>query len=333
MLELLTELFYKYFDKQVEKITKLPPSGSYRKYYRLEANSISAIGVINKDKKENKAFIEFTKHFHSKGLNVPEIFAEDIDNNIYLQTDLGDRCLLDDIIEDDKQFTSSLVYKYKKVIRSLVDLQHNGGEGLDYSLCTPKDIFDRQSIMWDLNYYKYCWLRLAKVFLDEQKLDNDFNKLTEYILNIDMHYFLFRDFQCRNIMMVDGEPFFIDYQGGRKGALQYDIASLLFDAIAEIPNIVRCNLLEYYMNCVESYTKIDRCDFKDKYYGYALVRLLQAMGAFGLRGLHENKQQFIDSIVPGLKNLLFVKSELCNRIDLPELYATIDRAGEMYLKE
>lgn len=332
MPKLLAELFYKCFDRKVERITELLPSGSYRRYFRLEADSVSAIGVLNEDKKENKAFVEFTRHFHSKGLNVPEIFAEDLDNNIYLQTDLGDRCLLNDIEEDDKTFSSSLILKYKKVIKSLVDLQYRGGEGLDYSLCIPRDAFDSQSILWDLNYYKYCWLRLAKVFLDEQKLEDDYSKLIDYLLDTDTSYFLFRDFQCRNIMMVEGEPFFIDYQGGRKGALQYDIASLLFDAIAEIPETVRENLLEYYMDCVESYIAIDRDDFKVRYYAYALVRLLQAMGAFGLRGLHENKQHFIDSIVPGLKNLLLVKAELEKRIDLPELYKTIDRAGEIYLK-
>lgn len=332
MPHLLADLFYKRFERKPDSITELPPSGSYRRYFRLECDSISAIGVINDDNKENKAFVEFSKHFYSKWMNVPEIFAEDLDNCRYLQTDLGNRCLLDDIVDEGKEYNTSLKDKYKKVIKGLVELQIKGGEGLNYSLCIPRDAFDRQSIMWDLNYYKYCWLRLAKVFLDEQRLEDDFKKLTDYLLDTNTGYFLFRDFQCRNIMMVDGEPYFIDYQGGRKGALQYDIASLLFDAIAEIPNNVREELLEYYMDCVQKYCDIDREDFKARYYSYALVRLLQAMGAFGLRGLHENKQHFIDSIVPGLKNLCDVKKRLEKNISLPELYLTIERALELYCK-
>lgn len=332
MPQVLADLFYKRFNRKLESLTELPPSGSYRRYFRLKSDSFSVIGVLNEDKKENKAFIEFSKHFHSKGINVPEIYEEDMGNCVYLQTDLGDRCLLDEINKDNKEYSADLLDSYKKVIKALVDLQINGGEGLDYSLCFPREAFDKQSIMWDLNYYKYCWLRLAKVFLDEQKLENDFHKLTDYLLDTDTNYFLFRDFQCRNIMIVDGDPFFIDYQGGRKGALQYDIASLLYDAIAEIPNNIRENLFEYYMDCVQEIIDIDREEFIQRYYAYAMVRLLQAMGAFGLRGLHENKQHFIESIEPGLMNLGVIKNKLKNIIDLPELYNTIDRAMSIYCK-
>ncbi len=286
MPQLLADLFYKRFDRNPDSIEELPPSGSYRRYFRLKSDSISVIGVVNDDKKENKAFVEFSRYFYSKGMNVPEIFEDDLDNCRYIQTDLGDISLLDEISNDNKEYSIRLIEIYKKVIKSLVDLQINGGEGLDYSICIPRAAFDRQSIMWDLNYYKYCWLRLAKVFLDEQKLENDFNKLTDYLLDTETGFFLFRDFQCRNIMLVDGDPFFIDYQGGRNGALQYDIASLLFDAIAEIPDNVREQLFEYYMDCVQEYIYIDRKDFTQRYYAYAMVRLLQAMGAFGLRGLH-----------------------------------------------
>jgi aminoglycoside/choline kinase family phosphotransferase len=333
MPQLLADLFYRRFLRKPDTITELPPSGSYRRYFRLESDSFSVIGVVNKDKKENKAFVEFSKHFYSNGLNVPEILVEDLDNYRYLQTDLGNRCLWDEIIQDNKMYSENLIGIYKKVIKALVDIQIKGGEGLDYSLCIPRDAFDRQSIMWDLNYYKYCWLRLAKVFLEEQKLEDDFNKLADYLLDTNTDFFLFRDFQCRNIMIVEGEPFFIDYQGGRKGALQYDIASLLYDAIAEIPEDKRVELLNYYLDCVQDYLSIDREDFVKRYYAYAFIRLLQAMGAFGLRGLHENKQHFIDSIAPGLRNLSVLKSRLEKYIDLPELYVTIDRGMELYVNK
>lgn len=323
MIDSLKKIFKNKFDCDVLVVEQLPQSGSYRQYFRLTNNEISAIGVYNEDKKENKAFVDFCKHFHKKGIAVPEIFAEDLDMNVYLQEDLGSFSLLDFVESDKKAFSANLIALYKKVIHSLVDMQINGGEGLNYSLCVPREAFDSQSIAWDLNYYKYCWCRLAKVSIDEQKLENDFSQLIDFLLSEPHDFFLFRDFQSRNIMIKDGKPFFIDFQGGRKGALQYDIASLLYDAIAEIPENVREDLLEYYMDCVEEFIKIDREDFRNKYYAYAFVRLLQAMGAFGLRGLHENKQHFIDSIKPGMFNLKGLVDKMKNIIELPELYRTV----------
>lgn len=326
MIEKLKKLYSLSFGLVPEIIDELPQSGSYRKYFRMRNEEHTAIGVINEDYKENRAFVEFSKHFYDNNIKVPQIYSEDLTNNIYLQEDLGNDCLLDFVERDKKQFSSDLIDLYKKVIVNLVEMQIKGGYGLDYSLCIPRDCFDRQSIAWDLNYYKYCWCRLAKVPIDEQKLEDDFNKLIEYLLTERHDFFLFRDFQSRNIMIKDGEPYFIDYQGGRKGALQYDIASLLFDAIAEIPNEVREELLEFYMDCVSEKIEINREDFKSKYYAYAFVRLLQAMGAFGLRGLHENKQHFIDSIQPGLKNLNYIASILKKTISLPELYRSLNNS-------
>ena len=325
MIEYIKTLFKNKFSCNPLIVEQLPQSGSYRQYFRLSTDGISAIGVYNEDKKENKAFVDFCRHFFNKGVRVPEIYGEDLANGVYLQEDLGGECLLDYIERDDRCFSKDLVGLYKKVIKSLVDLQINGGDGLDYSLCIPRDTFDKQSILWDLNYYKYCWCRLAKVPLDEQRLEDDFEILVDYLLSERHDFFLFRDFQCRNIMIKDGEPFFIDFQGGRKGALQYDIASLLYDAIAEIPTKLREDLFDFYMDCVEKYIEIDRIDFRKKYYAYAFVRLLQAMGAFGLRGLHENKQHFIDSIEPGMKNLKDLISDMQKFIDLPELYGTVQR--------
>jgi aminoglycoside/choline kinase family phosphotransferase len=324
MIEYLKNLFVQRFSCQPLIVEKLPQSGSYRQYFRLSNNEISAIGVYNEDKKENKAFVFFCKHFFKEGIAVPELYLADLDNDVYLQEDLGSECLLDFIEKDNKLYSADLINLYKKVIHNLAGMQINGGKGLDYSLCVPRDTFDRQSIMWDLNYYKYCWCRLAKQPLDEQKMENDFSKLTDYLLSERHDFFLFRDFQSRNIMIKDGQSFFIDFQGGRKGALQYDIASLLYDAIAEIPEKLREDLLDYYMDCVEEYMKIDRKVFRSKYYAYALLRLMQAMGAFGLRGLHENKQHFIDSINPGMCNLKALIGNLRRDIDLPEIFKTID---------
>ena len=324
MIESLKKLYRERFASEPIFMEELPKSGSYRRYFRMKNEESSAIGVINEDYKENKAFVEFSKHFYDNNIKVPQIYAEDLVNNIYLQEDLGSECLLDFVERDNKQFSPDLVELYKKVILNLVEMQIKGGYGLDYSLCVPRDSFDSQSIAWDLNYYKYCWCRLAKISFDEQKLENDFKKLTDFLLTERHDFFLFRDFQSRNIMIKGGDPYFIDYQGGRRGALQYDIASLLFDAIAEIPNEVREELFEFYMDCVSEKLEVNREDFKSKYYAYAFVRLLQAMGAFGLRGLHENKQHFIDSIEPGLLNLNYIASILKKSINLPELYKSLN---------
>lgn len=324
MIDYLKASFKEKFNCEAVVFEKLPQSGSYRQYFRLSNNNISAIGVFNEDKKENKAFVEFCRHFYKKGIAVPEIYSDDLENDVYLQEDLGSDCLLDFIEKEKKIYLDDLISLYKKVIVALVNMQINGGEGLDYSLCMPRDAFDAQSINWDLNYYKYCWCRLAVVPINEQELENDFSKLTHFLLSERHDFFLFRDFQSRNIMIKDGEPYFIDFQGGRKGALQYDIASLLYDAIAEIPDSVREELLDYYMDCVEKYLDIDRVNFREMYYAYAFVRLLQAMGAFGLRGLHENKQHFIDSIQPGILNLKVLSKRLKLVIALPELYNSIE---------
>lgn len=324
MIDYLKASFKAKFNCEAIFFEKLPQSGSYRQYFRLSNGDFSAIGVFNEDKKENKAFVEFSRHFYKKGIAVPEIYSDDLENNIYLQEDLGYDCLLNFVEKNDKVYFKDLIALYKKVILALVNMQINGGEGLDYSLCVPRDAFDTQSISWDLNYYKYCWCRLAMVSIDEQRLENDFSKLTDFLLSERHDFFLFRDFQSRNIMIKDGEPYFIDFQGGRKGALQYDIASLLYDAIAEIPDSVREELLDYYMDCVEKYLDIDRVNFREKYYAYAFIRLLQAMGAFGLRGLHENKQHFIDSIKPGMLNLKALIEKLKPIISLPELYNSIE---------
>jgi aminoglycoside/choline kinase family phosphotransferase len=294
-LALLDDLFHRWSGEKMVSINKLPASGSPREYYRIKGKEGRAIGAINMDREENEAFIEFSRHFHSKGLCVPEIYLVDLDNHAYLQEDLGDVSLFDYIfkVRCNGTFPEELIDIYKQVLTALQKFQIAGSEGLDYSVCYPRSSFDRQSMQWDLSYFKYYFLKLAGIPFNEQQLENDYNTLIEYLLSQDTEYFLYRDFQSRNVMLRNGKPCFIDYQGGRKGALQYDVASLLYDSKADIPREVREELLEHYIEGLAAYPSVDAEKFRESYYPYVLIRIMQAMGAFGFRGFYEKKTHFL----------------------------------------
>jgi len=312
----LIKLFENWAEEKHIKFYPLSPSGSYREYYRIKSKSKNAIGVFNNDKKENIAFIKFTKHFLKKGLNVPKIYRKDLRNNIYLEEDLGDTTLFAYLtaIRKNGDFPSELIEVYKHTLVELPKFQIQAGKDIDYSVCYPRNKFDKQSMMWDLNYFKYYFLKLAKIPFEEQALENDFQIFTDYLLETDTDYFLYRDFQSRNIMLLNNKPFFIDYQGGRKGALQYDLASLLFDAKADIPYFVREELLNFYISKVKEYVEINETKFKQYFFGYVLIRIMQAMGAYGFRGFYEKKEHFLKSIPFAIDNLEW----LLNNVTFPE---------------
>jgi len=315
------KLFSKTFSEDIISIVQLPISGSARLYFRILSASNSVIATYNKDKKENFAFLYLSKLFKKNGINVPEIYAQDFENDIYLQEDIGNTTLFDLVkkLSSKNNFTEDLVDVYKMAIEQLAEIQINGNKDLDYSVCYPREAFDKQSIMWDLNYFKYDFLKLTDVLFDEQLLENDFNTFSDYLLKTNTDFFLFRDFQSRNIMLKDGDVYFIDYQGGRRGALQYDLASLLLDAKANIPQNVKNELLEHYIKSAKKLTEINEQEFKEYYFAYALIRIMQAMGAYGFRGLFEKKQHFIDSIPFALKNLESILHEVKILNELPEL--------------
>ena len=314
MKKKITDLFRESFGVLPERMEELPASGSARKYYRLYLGQESYIAAWNLNVKENDLFLDFSRHFKAKGLHVPSIYASSADRLVYLQEDLGNRMLLDVVEEERKggSWTVGLTNLYKKVLAELLRFQLKGHEGMDYSGCEPRPQFDRRCILWDLNYFKYCFLRLSGAIFSEEALENDFERLTDRLCGVDADAFMFRDFQSRNIMVREGDVWFIDYQGGRRGALQYDVASLLYDAIVEVPDEQREELLAYYIVELQRYRSIDGGQFRQDYYHFVLIRLLQAMGAFGLRGLYERKQHFLDSIRPGLQTLdkLFASGKL-----------------------
>ena len=313
----LSTLFEQWAKEPIQQIESLPLSGSNRQYFRLCGGGKTAIGVYNPDERENRAFLGFSRHFGDKNIRVPVIYAADLSEHIYLQQDLGDDTLFKQLqaARTANTFPDSIIPLYEKALEQVAFLQIKGSENFDYGLCYPKAKFDRQSILWDLNYFKYYFLKLVGTPFNEQDLEDDFHRFADVLLEGKNNYFMFRDFQSRNIMLHNNEVYFIDYQGGRKGALQYDVVSLLWQAKANLPYSLRKQLLNFYIKTASQYTPIDKKSFTEKYYAYALVRCLQVLGAYGLRGLFERKQHFITSIPFALKNLKW----LLENASLPNL--------------
>jgi aminoglycoside/choline kinase family phosphotransferase len=317
----LKALFERRFGEPAEGLAPLRGDASARKLYRLTSASRTAIGVANADARENRAFLEFSRHFRKCGLPVPEIFAEDLDHGAYLEEDLGDTTLFEFLTSDRTEtgLSAGTLDLYRKVVEVLPRFQIEAGRTLNYDVCYPRASFDKQSMMWDLSYFKYYFLRLAKIPFNEQALENDFEWFAEYLLTVERDFFLYRDFQSRNIMARDGKPWFIDYQGGRRGALQYDVASLLLDAKADLPFEVRDELLERYLEAATALAPIDRNVFLGHYPGFAHIRIMQAIGAYGLRGFYERKQHFLASIPYAIRNLEHLLRTAELPLDLPEM--------------
>lgn len=326
----LINLFESHFKEEVTFFEQLPASGSYREYARMKSAGHQVIGAYNQDIKENEAFLEFSAHFRNKNIPVPNIYAVSNDQQTYLQEDLGSVTLFDFLTKtrEEEGFSSKIVDVYKKVLRELPRIQLVAGKDIDYSVCYPREAFDKQSMMWDLNYFKYYFLKLAKIPFDEQGLEDDFQAFSDYLLAVDNNAFLYRDFQSRNVMLKDDQVYFIDYQGGRKGALQYDLASLLYDAKANIPEGEREELLEFYLDELNQYKHTDREKFKSLFGGYVLIRIMQAMGAYGFRGFYEKKEHFLKSIPFALKNLEALLATNTIQVKLPELFKVLKAVTE-----
>ena len=324
-ITVLKKLFRDHFNSEASIFRTLPPAGSNRKYFRLaDENGNSTIGAFNNDVPENKAFLSLSFHFRSKGLPVPEIFRISDDFKYYLQEDFGDTCLKDlvDKHRNDQNFPGKIVTLYKKSLEWLIKFQTEGHKGLDYTVCMPRDNFDSRSILWDLNHFKYFFLKLSRVPYNENKLEDDFFTLATDLDKINRDYFMYRDFQSRNIMVNGDKLYFIDYQGGRKGALQYDLASILFEARANLPSELREELFSYYFNELLKLgiVNTDENAFREVYMNFALIRQLQAMGAYGLRGWIEGKPLFIQSIGYAIKNLEWIIKECSRNLNnYPEL--------------
>jgi aminoglycoside/choline kinase family phosphotransferase len=340
-MEVLKRLFERHFHSPVERVEPVQGQlgGSGRKIIRLTGKENCAIGILYDVREENVAFLEFSRHFRQHGLPVPEIYGEDLSHGAYLEEDLGGTTLFeflskhcnDDHRNDEHRSGAAIapeaVAAYRKVVAVLPRFQVEAGRDLNYKVCYPRSSFDRQSIAWDLNYFKYYFLRLAGIPFNEQALEDDFSRLTKFLLGASRDYFLYRDFQSRNIMLRkvvnevpnEAEPFFLDYQGGRKGALQYDIASLLYDAKADLPTDLRQQLLDHYLDTLAGFLELDRSEFMRFYYAYVYVRIMQALGAYGFRGFYERKEHFLQSVPYALKNVRWLLHNVKLPIALPTL--------------
>jgi len=327
-IEVLKRLFEEHFHEPAQRVIPLQGElgGSGRQIIRLSGTRAKAIGILYNVREENLAFLEFSRHFRRHGLHVPEIYGESLDHGAYLEEDFGDTTLFEFLSKhrNGTVIAPPVVDAYRKVVEALPKFQIEAGRDLNYSVCYPRGSFDRQSIVWDLNYFKYYFLRLAGIPFNKQSLEDDFERLTEFLLSAERDFFLYRDFQSRNIMLRDGKPYFLDYQGGRKGALQYDLASLLFDAKADLPPELRQQLLDHYLDCVAEYAEIDRDAFLKHYYAYVYARILQALGAYGFRGFYERRPHFLQSVPYALKNLRWLLHNANLPIALPTLMGAFE---------
>ena len=330
-IENLKELFRQWSGEEGLEVKALPQAGSYRQYFRINGHQRQAIGVYSPDKQENEAFLSFTRHFRAAGLPVSEIYAEEASKNIYLLSDLGPESLFDLLERDPEENrpSESVRNLYRETIAWLPKFQVVAGAGIDYSLCYPVRDFDTRSMHWDLNYFKYFFLRLLRIPFDEYALENDFDELTAYLLQTESRYFMYRDFQARNIMINNGRPYFIDYQGGRRGPLQYDLASLLFQVKANLPYDFRDEMLHWYLENVKRYTIVDEKDFIEKYHAFVLIRLLQVMGAYGFRGYYERRAHFLQSIPYAVNNVRWLLENIRLEPKLPTLTGVLEQIANL----
>lgn len=315
------------------EVWPLGANGSNRQYCRLIGCNYSCIGSENPDVRENEAFFYYSRFFSEKGLRVPKVWAVSEDRCCYLQEDLGDETLFDWLQScRNKGEMSGVEPMLERVLSDLVDIQLAGRDA-DFSMSYPREAFDRQSMQWDLNYFKYCFLKLSYIPFDEQLLEKDFALLEDFLEEEDCGYFLYRDFQSRNVMLNNGEPYYIDFQGGRRGAAQYDVASLLYSAKTDLSEDQRERLLHYYIGRLMERRSVDPKAFEQKFYGYVMLRILQAMGAYGYRGLYERKGYFMNSVSLAARNLIHISQQHPLPIALPHLTEVVRAIFDKYGKE
>lgn len=292
----IEQLFLQFSGKKPSSIEQLPASGSGRKYFRIHSDEGTLIGTAGTCERENRAFFCLSKHLTSKGINVPKVLAVSADSMYYLQQDIGSDSLFGNLSRE----------RVIAAVSALPKIQFKGAEGFDFSVCFPQSAFDRRNVEFDLNYFKYCFLKTSGIEFDEILLEDDFRKLAELLADEaegSPWGFMYRDFQSRNVMFHNGEPWFIDFQGGRRGPAEYDLASFIYQAKAGYSNDFRDELIEIYLEESSKYVKLDKVLFRNRLRLFALLRTLQVLGAYGLRGRFEGKVHFLESIPPAIDNL------------------------------
>ncbi|GHV48704.1 phosphotransferase [Bacteroidia bacterium] len=303
--EELRELYRSYTGSDISGVEELPFSGSNRRYFRLIGGKGSLIGVNGTSGEENKAFMYLARHFRKKGLPVPEIYCHSEDFLFYLQEDLGDTLLFDAIGKGRKSrvFDENERRLLRKTITLLPSIQILGAEGLDFNCCYPQAEFNPRSVLWDLNYFKYCFLKAIGLEFLEDRLEDDFQQMCKALLSDASDSFFYRDFQSRNVMIKDNEPWFIDFQGGRRGPVYYDVASFLWQAKANFTDDLREELLTAYIQALNKFIPANEEHFRNKLRHFVLFRILQTLGAYGFRGYFEKKPHFMQSVPYAIENL------------------------------
>lgn len=312
-------LFQNYRKEQILSVEMIAQAGSAREYFRIFYDGGTAIGVVGNNVAENLTFLYFTRQLLLNNISVPQIIAVADDSLSYILSDVGTVSLLD-FIEQSRakhENDSVIIDVYKNVLSKLIEIQVVAGKNIDYSKCLVRQSFDEQQLYFDLNYFKYYFLKLTELPFDEQKLENDFQTFIRFIGTTVEPFFMYRDFQARNIFIKDGEPYFIDYQGGMKGPLQYDVASLLFQSRAGLHDSMRGQLLSFYIEELQKYIEFDKKEFEDRYYAIVLIRTLQTLGAYGFRGLIQKKTLFIKSIPQAIEILEKVVGKIDSKIEIP----------------
>jgi aminoglycoside/choline kinase family phosphotransferase len=304
-MDKLQKLFESYTGQKVTQTEELNTSGSNRRYFRLIGGNISIIGVVGTNYDENRAFILLSKHFLEKGIKVPKVLAVSDDSLRYIQEDLGDDQLYQ-VIAHGRESGEYSSYESRLLCRTmemLPKIQFKGAENLDWSVCFPESDFNERMILFDLNYFKYCFLKATGLDFNEVKLQDDFERLKTDLMQDMGETFMYRDFQARNIMIVDGEPYFIDFQGGRRGPIYYDVASFVWQARSRYPENLRKQMIQTYLTALKEYVQMDEQHFKERLRLFILFRTLQVLGAYGFRGYFEKKPHFLASVPYALDNL------------------------------
>ncbi len=303
--ETLRPLFESYTGQKLAEITELPASGSNRRYFRLKGGNVSLIGAIGTNHEENHSFIYLARHFREKGLRVPAVLAVSEDGGAYIQEDLGDQVLFSMVAQGRESglYSSVETDLLRRTIEQLPRLQFLGAKGLDWKNCYPQEAFDARMIDFDLNYFKYCFLKATGLEFNEIQLQEDFEKFKLDLLQEDDNTFLYRDFQARNVMIKDGEPWFIDFQGGRRGPIYYDVASFIWQARSRFPEDLKQELIRTYLRALQQFKQVDETEFHSRLRLFVLFRTLQVLGAYGFRGYFEKKPHFLASVPYALSNL------------------------------
>jgi len=320
--KLLEVAVREHLHEQVLSTSDLPAHASQRRMFRLKTPTRSIIGILNQNQLENDAFIQFSRHFRKCGLPVPEILYYSRENCLYLEQDLGEKTLFDVLSEtrtEKDPFPQKIENLYKVALDYLPRFQVDAGKTVDYGWCFQDRVFNAHSILKDTAAFRTEFLARTDLKFDDTALQSDFSTLASYLAKAHADFFLYRDFQTRNIMIEGDAMYFIDYQTGRRGALQYDVVSLLYQSSAMIPDSARERLLSHYLTALAKHIKVDQGEFRDFYYGFVVARMVQVLGVYGRKGLGDGHPYFKGNIKPAIETLRSIVDSARLSLKLPEL--------------